>query len=153
WVGGGGEGRGEAIGPGSFTGPPLYVWISNQLGNTGVLIGEINCFQPACDPSIYPFSPDPARHKPTNVPGQGAASFELNVTDADFKFPQVWRTNLGIDHRLPGGVTGTVEFLYNKDINGTYYINANLPAAQTSFSGPDNRPRWTANRINNTLPN
>ena len=28
-------------GTGVFTGPPLYVWISNQLGNTGVLIGEI----------------------------------------------------------------------------------------------------------------
>ena len=28
-------------GTGIFTGPPLYVWISNQLGNTGVLIGEI----------------------------------------------------------------------------------------------------------------
>ena len=80
-------------------------------------------------------------------------SFELNVTDPDFKFPQVWRTNLAVDHRLPGGVTGTVEFLYNKDVNGTYYINANLPAAQTTFSGVDARPRWTANRINNTAPN
>jgi hypothetical protein len=129
-------------GTGTFTGPPLYVWISNQLGNTGVLIGEISCFTTACDPSIYPFNPDPNRYKPTNVTGAGAASYELNVTDADFKFPQVWRTNLAVDHRLPGGITGTMEFLYNKDINGIYYINANLPAAQSAFSGPDNRPRW-----------
>ena len=85
--------------------------------------------------------------------GAGAASFELNVTDPDFKFPQVWRTNLAVDQRLPGGITGTVEFLYNKDVNGIYYINANLPAAQTTFTGVDDRPRWTANRINNTLPN
>ena len=141
------------VGTGAFTGPPLYVWISNQLGNTGVLIGEISCIQPTCDPSIYPFSPDPARHKPTNVTGQGASSFELNVTEPDFKFPQVWRTNLGVDHRLPGGITATGEFLYSKDINGVSYINANLPAAQTAFTGVDNRPRWTANRINNTSPN
>ena len=33
-------------GTGVFTGPPLYVWISNQIGNTGVLIGEISCIQP-----------------------------------------------------------------------------------------------------------
>lgn len=46
-----------------------------------------------------------------------------------------------------------MEFLYNKDVNGIYYINANLPAAQTAFSGADARPRWTANRINNTVPN
>jgi hypothetical protein len=136
-------------GSGLFTGPPLYVWISNQLGNTGVLIGEIS----AQNTTAFPFNPSPDKYKPTNVTGEGAASFELDVTDADFKFPQVWRTNLAVDHRLPGGVTGTVEFLYNKDINGIYYINANLPAAQTAFTGVDARKRWTANRINNTAPN
>jgi len=58
-----------------------------------------------------------------------------------------------VDHRLPGGITATGEFLYSKDINGVSYINANLPAAQSAFTGVDNRPRWTANRINNTSPN
>jgi hypothetical protein len=136
-------------GTGLFTGPPLYVWISNQLGNTGVLIGETL----VDNTTAFPFDPNPDRYKPANVTGQGANSFELDVTDPDFKFPQVWRTNLAVDHQLPGGVIGTVEFLYNKDVNGIYYINANLPAAQTAFSGVDNRPRWTANRINNTSPN
>ena len=28
-------------GTGVFSGKPAYVWISNQIGNTGVLIGEI----------------------------------------------------------------------------------------------------------------
>ena len=37
---------------------------------------------------------------------------------------------------------GTVEYLYNRDVNGIYYINANLPAAQSAFTGVDNRPRW-----------
>ena len=136
------------LGTGLFTGPPLYVWISNQLGNTGVLIGEVL----VDNTTAFPFNTNPDKYKPANVTGAGANSFELNVTDPDFKFPQVWRTNLAVDHRLPGGVTGTVEFLYNKDVNGMYYINANLPAAQTTFSGVDARPRWTANRINNTAP-
>jgi hypothetical protein len=149
WDVGGRQTTQVRIGTGSFTGPPLYVWISNQLGNTGVLIGEIS----QANTTAFPFNPDPNRYKPANVTGQGANSFELDVTDPDFKFPQVWRTNLAVDHRLPGGITGTVEFLYNKDINGIYYINANLPAAQTAFTGVDNRPRWTANRINNTSPN
>ena len=145
-----GRGRTQVrMGTGLFTGPPLYVWISNQLGNTGVLIGEVL----VDNTNAFPFTTNPDRYKPTNVTGAGATSFELNVTDQDFKFPQVWRTNLAVDHRLPGGVTGTVEFLYNKDINGVYYINANLPAAQTTFSGVDARPRWTANRINSTAPN
>ena len=64
------------------------------------------------------------------------------MTDPDFKFPQVWRTNIAIDRRLPFGITSTTEFLYNRDINGMYYINANLPAPQSQFVGADNRPRW-----------
>ena len=43
--------------------------------------------------------------------------------------------------------------MYNRDVNGIYYINANLPAAQTAFIGADNRPRWTNNRINNVTGN
>jgi hypothetical protein len=136
-------------GTGVFTGQPLYVWISNQLGNTGVLIGEIL----EDNTRLRPFSPDTRRYWPANVTGEGAPSVELNVTDPDFKFPQVWRNNIAVDHRLPWDLVGTVEFLYNKDINGVYYINANLPAAQTTFSGADSRPRWTATRINNTPPN
>ncbi|MEZ5291843.1 MAG: carboxypeptidase regulatory-like domain-containing protein [Vicinamibacterales bacterium] len=149
WDVGGQQRTQVRLGTGLFTGPPLYVWISNQLGNSGVLIGEIT----AQNTTAFPFNPDPNRYKPTNVTGQGASSFELDVTDPDFKFPQVWRTNAAVDHKLPGGVIGTVEYIYNRDVNGTAYYNANLPAAQTAFTGVDNRPRWTANRINNTTPN
>lgn len=138
WDVGGQQRTQVRVGTGAFTGPPLYVWISNQLGNTGVLIGEVL----ADNTTAFPFHPDPARYKPTNVTGEGAASFELNVTDPDFRFPQTWRTNFAVDQRLPGGLTGTVEFLHNKDLNGIYYISANLPAAQSAFTGVDNRPRW-----------
>ena len=91
-------------------------------------------------------------YKPTNVTGAPAASYELNVTDDDFKFPQVWRTNIAVDRRLPGGITGTAEFIYNRDVNGIYYINANLPAAQTAFTGADTRPRWTDTTASTTSP-
>ena len=55
----------------------------------------------------------------------------------------MWRNSLAIDQRLPGGWIGTAEFLYSRDVNGVYYINANLPAANTAFTGADPRPRWT----------
>jgi hypothetical protein len=99
------------------------------------------------------------------VTGAPAASYELDVTDNDFKFPQVLRNNIAVDRRLPWGLTGTAEFIYNKDINGIYYINANLPAAQSAFTGVDARPRWVGpscaaptpgpcvNRINNAAGN
>jgi len=126
-------------GTGVFTGPPLYVWISNQLGNTGVLQGSIS------EENIptRPFDVNVDRYKPTNVTGAPAASYELDVTDNSFKFPQVWRNNIALDRRLPGGMVGTVEYVYNRDVNGIYYINANLPAAQSAFTGSDTRLRWT----------
>ncbi len=148
-------------GTGVFTGQPLYVWISNQLGNTGVLQGSIL----ADNTTAFPFSANVDRFKPTNVTGEGAASLELNVTDTDFKFPQVWRNNIAVDHRLPGDITATAEFIYNRDVNGIYYINANLPQAQSAFTGADNRQRFVGtacgsgtvgpcvNRINNTAGN
>jgi hypothetical protein len=157
-----GDGRTQVRGgTGVFTGPPLYVWISNQLGNTGVLIGEVV----EQNTTARPFHPDPNRYAPTNITGAGAPSYELDVTDPDFKFPQVWRTNFAVDRRLPGGIVGTAEVLYNRDVNGIYYINANLPVAQSTFAGVDARPRWTGiacgagtagpcvNRINNAAGN
>ena len=32
--------------------------------------------------------------------------------------------------------------MYAKDVNGIYYIDANLPAPQSAFTGVDARPRW-----------
>ena len=125
-------------GTGLFSGRPAYVWISNQIGNTGVLIGE----RIVDNTTAFPFNPNPDFYKPTTVTGGGASSYALNVTDPDFKFPQVWRSNVAVDRRLPWGIVSTTEYLYAKDVNGIYYINANLPAPQSAFTGPDARPRW-----------
>jgi len=125
-------------GTGVFTGQPLYVWISNQLGNTGVLQGSLT----EDNTTTRPFYADPAHYRPANVTGAPAASYEFDVTDKNFKFPQVWRTNVAVDRKLPAGMVGTVEYVYNRDVNGIYYINANQPVAQSAFVGPDARPRW-----------
>src|SRR5436309_2629377 len=136
-------------GTGIFTGRPAYVWISNQIGNTGVLTG----FFQADSTTARPFNPNPDKYKPATVTGAPATSFQLALTDPNFKFPQVWRSNIAVDQRLPWGLTGTAEFLYSKDVNGIAYINANLPAAQSAFTGPDARPRWTSNRIYSSVSN
>jgi hypothetical protein len=136
-------------GTGVFTGRPAYVWISNQVGNTGVLTGFIQ----QDNTTARPFNPDPDHYKPASVTGAPAASFQLALTDKDFKFPQLWRSNLALDQQLPWGVTGTAEFLYSKDVNGIAYINANLPAPQSAFTGVDARQRWTSNRLYGAVSN
>ena len=136
-------------GTGIFSGTPPYVWISNQLGNTGVLTG----FDQLDNTTARPFNPNPDRYKPATVTGAPAATYELNVTSPDYKFSQIWRTNFAVDRRLPWGFVATVEGLYGTEVNGPYYINANLPAANSAFTGADQRLRWTTgrNRINSNV--
>lgn len=126
-------------GTGIFTGKPAYVWISNQIGNNGVLTG----FEQLDNTKARPFNPNPNRYKPATVSGTPASSYELALTDPEFKFPQLWRTNVAVDHQLPFNLVATAEFLYGKDVNGIYYINANLDKPNANYVGVDNRPRWT----------
>mgnify|MGYP001138963873 CR=1 FL=1 len=137
-------------GTGVFTAQPAYVWISNQIGNNGMLTG----FEQLDNTKLRPFKPDPNAYKPKEISGKPAASYELALTDPNFKFPQIWRTNIGIDQRLPFDLVGSFEFIYSKDLNGIYYINANLKDPDKNFVGVDTRPRWTSgNRINSKISN
>src|SRR5260370_41488989 len=97
-------------GTGIFTGRPAYVWISNQIGNTGVLTGFIS----ATNTTAYPFNPDPNHYRPADslINVGPASQFNLALTDPNFKFPQVWRSNLAIDQKLPSALAGPAEYLY-----------------------------------------
>jgi hypothetical protein len=137
-------------GTGIFTGRPAYVWISNQVGNNGILTG----FESIDNTLTRPWNPNPDRYKPTVVTGAPASSYGLELIQPSFKFPQIWRTSIAADVKLPLGLVGGVEYLQSKDVNGIYYVNANQTDPNSAFTGPDNRPRWTstaANRINSFI--
>lgn len=139
-------------GTGIFTGSPAYGWISNQIGANGVLTG----FERLDNTRARPFNPNPETYKPQNVTGAPAEQYELALTDPGYRFPQLWRSNVAVDQRLPFGFVGTAEFLYSADVNGTYYINANLAAPNGQVTGADDRPRWTttaSSRINANIDN
>jgi hypothetical protein len=48
------------------------------------------------------------------------------VTARDFKWPQVWRSNLGTDFKAPWGTIFTVDLAYTKDINAMMVRNYGL---------------------------
>lgn len=125
-------------GSGIFTGRPAFVWISNQVGNNGILTGAINVDN--TNSKKYPFSADVTQNIPANatVP----SSFGLALSDQNFKFPQVWRTNLGIDVKLPMNFVATVEGIYSSNINDMLFINANQEGPAGNFAGPDARPYY-----------
>jgi hypothetical protein len=48
------------------------------------------------------------------------------VTDKNFKWPQVWRSNLGTDFKISSGTIFTVDFAYTKDVNAMMVRNFKL---------------------------
>ncbi len=71
--------------------------------------------------------------------------FFYTMTDPDFKFPQVWRTNLGYDRQLGDGWIITTDVLYTKDIQSHMVRNYGLKLPTGTLSGPDSRPIYTLN--------
>jgi hypothetical protein len=66
------------------------------------------------------------------------------VTDPDFKFPQVWRTNIGYDQKLGDGWIGSLDVVYTKDINSMMVRNYGLKLPTGKLSGADTRPIYLA---------
>jgi Carboxypeptidase regulatory-like domain len=71
-------------------------------------------------------------------------SFFYNVTAPDFKFPQVWRTNIGFDLKTESNWIASVDMIYTKDINGMMVRNYGLKKPTSRLSGTDNRPIYGA---------
>jgi hypothetical protein len=130
-------------GTGIFSGRIPFVWLSNQVNGSGVVRGGLG-FEgadvvTALGPN-YVFNPDVTFGNPAN-PSQ-TLSNELNLTDRDFRLPQVWRTNIGVDHKLPWGVTGTFDFIYSRDLSTPIVFNPVLRDPDGVLAGPDQRPYW-----------
>ncbi|HEV8537832.1 MAG TPA: carboxypeptidase regulatory-like domain-containing protein, partial [Bacteroidota bacterium] len=100
-------------GTGIFTGRIPFVWIGNNISNPGQ------------NPNL------PAYQR----------SYDVNATDPDFKWPQVWTSNIALDRRLPWDMLGTLEFLYSKDINAVFVRNSDLVAPYRYL--PDGRPYYS----------
>jgi hypothetical protein len=149
-----GEGKTQFRGgTGVFTGRPPYVFLSNQIGNNGVLTGFIDVSGSAA--AQYGFTANPNQYFIPSTPTL-PSTFDLALTDENYKFPQVWKTNLAVDQKLPFlGLVGSAEYLYNKTLNAVHYYNANLDAPVGTLGGVDNRPRYAGNdngvRVNDNV--
>lgn len=125
-------------GIGVFSGPPPFVWLSNQASNNGVDFGSFVTSNRA-------FSADVDAYRPAN--GAANTAYNLAITDKNFKFPQIFRTNVAIDQKLPLDIVMTVEGIFTKDLNAVYHQNINLPAIGLQMNGSDNRVRYLARQI------
>jgi hypothetical protein len=122
-------------GSGIFTGRVPFVWVGNVISNPGA--------NPNLCATNVSCTPGGSLVIPTGGPEDSstlAQSFDVNAMDPDFKWPQVWTTDIAIDQQLPWNMLGTLEFIYSKDINSVFMRNADLVAPVGTIPGPDGRP-------------
>jgi hypothetical protein len=112
-------------GTGIFTGRIPFVWFGNVISNPGQ------------NPNLFPLS---SEQIPTSDDAILQTSFDVNAMDPDFKWPQVWTTNLAVDQQLGSGWLATVEGIYSNDLRGVFVRNADLVAPVRTL--PDGRPYY-----------
>ena len=143
-------------GSGVFTGRSPGVYLSNQIGNNGVLTGVVDVSGADVYTKGYGFTANPAQYFTPTTP-TAPSTYDLSFNKKNFKSPQVWKTTMAVDQKLPFGFTGTVEGILQKNINAITYYNANFDAPVGTFSGNDNRPRYSRNdagtRVNDNVSN
>lgn len=159
-------------GTGLLTGRIPFVWLSNAVSNNGLFFGQFNStavpFDVTGDGFPYNYSQTPytanselfsnlASGTPQLITnpldpnfGRPAVTAGINAVAKDFRFPQVWRTNLAVDQKLPGGIVGTLEWIFTKDINAVLMRDANLRPAVGTLQG-DGRPLYGAVGANRTI--
>ncbi|RFS26684.1 cell envelope biogenesis protein OmpA [Chitinophaga silvatica] len=134
---------------GIFNGMGPFVWLTNMPTNSGMYQNSVALkntnpddleqlnkmkFDPKVDAYSKLFPPVAGTSIPTNIV----------MVDPNFKFPQIFRTDLAIDKNLGNGYSFTIEGLITKDINAVRMRNANLKEATGILNGPDNRPRYVS---------
>ena len=131
-------------GTGIFNGRLPFVWFTNQPTNSGMLQFTYETVT-ASALSGFLFNPDPNAYL-SKLPQQAgtASPSSLAVVSPDFRMPQVWRTNLAVEKKLPGGFEVSLEGLYTKELVTVFQQNINLANPIGTLNGVDNRPIYGA---------
>lgn len=113
-------------GTGIFTGRVPFVWVGNVISN------------PGANPNLPGVGNATADTVFTSDDAILQQSFDVNAMVTDFKWPQVWVTDLAIDQQLGRGFLGTLEVIYGNDLYNVFVRNADLRAPVRTL--PDGRP-------------
>ncbi len=134
-------------GVGLFTGRIPFVWISNQLSNTGIATKNLtyNTAAVTSNGIKYTFDPNDGQLGAFIPASTAAAATVINVIDKNFKFPQVFRGNLAVDKKLVPNVVLTLEGVFTKTVNNAFYKNLNISdnGEGTVAIASTTRPLWT----------
>ena len=137
-------------GVGVFTSRLPLVWPGGSYTNSGVTIGGV--YHRSSWGTLIEFRPEWDNQYKNPDFGYPEAPYggQVDLFAENFKFPQMFRANLAVDQKLPGGVIGTVEVLYTKTLHNVNYFNVNVdPNPANKLDGADNRNYFSDDNITN----
>ncbi len=137
-------------GTGIFTGRIPFVWIVSQAGDAGMLQTTQNYSGTSVPAYVTGFNPDPTAYYPDPQPAAGTrVPGTFTIISNDFKMPQTWKSSLAFDAKLPWGIKGSIEGIYNKDLNTAFFVNRGLkdPTAMGISGYPDTRMLYPVNNV------
>ena len=147
-------------GTGVFTGRMPLVFLTNIQSNSGMIQNTVTYTQKdnqaILDKLAGGIRPAEEVVKLLGLPTQPGTVNSLATLDKNFKLPQVWKTSVATDYRLPLPFDAifTFEGIFIKDINAIVQNNYNVISLDDEkmnrFSGPDNRyyyPGGTNNKL------
>lgn len=110
-------------GAGVFTGRVPFVWISNAYNNTGMEAKSISYTSPSAG---FPLTSDPYNDVVLTGAASAGGKATINTLNKNFKYPQVFRVNLGFDQDFGYGWKFTFDALYSKNLNNVFFRNLSL---------------------------
>lgn len=133
-------------GLGIFTSRIPLVWPGAAYNNNGLSAGFIQ----VTGANTPFFNPDPFTQFASPAPGSGTVGGQVDLFAKDFKLPQVFKTNIAFDQKLPGGIIFSADFIWNDNITALAYENINLVGPQFTTTGAGSRPNYGFAKVDNT---
>ncbi len=137
-------------GLGIFTSRIPFVWPGAMYTNNGLTIGRVGGSDLG---GSIEFQPDVAnQYEHPSIISRG----QVDLFTKDFKYPQVFRTNLAVDGNFGTGWKYSLEGLFTKTLNNVVYTNINSdPTVKGTFtgSGGDNRDLYFRRALDSRYTN
>ena len=143
-------------GSGLYTGRIPFVWIVSVAGNSNNLQAQFidpygtNEHTPNFHANVADILED--IYGGSFKAGDMAAPTGATILDKNLQMPTTWKSSLAIDFELPWGIKGSVEGIYNYDLNSVYAKRLGYTEDTVTLPGePKARTHWKSEGIKNSM--
>ena len=143
-------------GSGLYTGRIPFVWIVSVAGNSNNLQAQFidpygtNEHTPNFHANVADILDD--IYGGSFKAGDMAAPTGATILDKSLQMPTTWKSSLAIDFELPWGIKGSVEGIYNYDLNSVYAKRLGYTEDTVTLPGePKARTHWKSEGIKNSM--